>query len=102
MRANVKDKDLYTYILLLTSKRGTTVAGGAFIKLAATMQTVRVLPLSGLGLLFGIDRLMATCTIRLLVSVLVNIEATMASIQRVLEEATKITPATETPPIEGR
>jgi aerobic C4-dicarboxylate transport protein len=49
-------------ILLLTSKGGTTVAGGAFIKLAATLQTVRSLPLSGLGLLFGIDRLMATCT----------------------------------------
>ena len=49
-------------ILLLTSKGGTTVAGGAFIKLAATLQTVRTLPLSGLGLLFGIDRLMATCT----------------------------------------
>lgn len=49
-------------ILLLTSKGGTTVAGGAFIKLAATLQTVRALPLNGLGLLFGIDRLMATCT----------------------------------------
>ncbi len=49
-------------ILLLTSKGGTTVAGGAFIKLAATLQTVRSLPLSGLGLLFGVDRLMATCT----------------------------------------
>ena len=49
-------------VLLLTSKGGTTVAGGAFIKLAATLQTVRTLPLSGLGLLFGIDRLMATCT----------------------------------------
>jgi aerobic C4-dicarboxylate transport protein len=49
-------------ILLLTSKGGTTVAGGAFIKLAATLQTVRSLPLNGLGLLFGIDRLMATCT----------------------------------------
>ncbi len=49
-------------VLLLTSKGGTTVAGGAFIKLAATLQTVRSLPLSGLGLLFGIDRLMATCT----------------------------------------
>jgi aerobic C4-dicarboxylate transport protein len=49
-------------ILLLTSKGGTTVAGGAFIKLAATLQTVRALPLSGLGLLFGVDRLMATCT----------------------------------------
>lgn len=49
-------------ILLLTSKGGTTVAGGAFIKLAATLQTVKALPLSGLGLLFGVDRLMATCT----------------------------------------
>jgi aerobic C4-dicarboxylate transport protein len=49
-------------ILLLTSKGGTTVAGGAFIKLAATLQTVRTLPLNGLGLLFGVDRLMATCT----------------------------------------
>ena len=49
-------------VLMLTSKGGTTVAGGAFIKLAATMQSVRVLPLGGLSLLFGIDRLMATCT----------------------------------------
>ncbi|MES2605157.1 MAG: cation:dicarboxylase symporter family transporter, partial [Pseudomonadota bacterium] len=49
-------------ILMLTSKGGTTVAGGAFVKLAATLQTVRTLPLGGLGLLFGIDRLMATCT----------------------------------------
>ena len=49
-------------ILLLTSKGGTTVAGGAFIKLAATLQTVHTLPLNGLGLLFGVDRLMATCT----------------------------------------
>ena len=32
------------------------------MKLAATLQTVRSLPLGGLGLLFGIDRLMATCT----------------------------------------
>jgi aerobic C4-dicarboxylate transport protein len=49
-------------ILFLTSKGGTTVAGGAFIKLAATLQTVKTLPLNGLGLLFGVDRLMATCT----------------------------------------
>ena len=49
-------------ILLLTSKGGTTVAGGAFIKLAATLQTVHTLPLNGLGLLFGVDRMMATCT----------------------------------------
>jgi aerobic C4-dicarboxylate transport protein len=49
-------------VLSLTSKGGTTVAGGAFIKLAATLQSVKTLPISGLGLLFGIDRLMATAT----------------------------------------
>jgi aerobic C4-dicarboxylate transport protein len=49
-------------ILSLTSKGGTTVAGGAFIKLAATLQSVKSLPLGGLGLLFGIDRMMATAT----------------------------------------
>ena len=47
-------------ITMLTSKGGTTVAGGAFIKLAATLQSIRSLPLNGLGLLFGVDRLMAT------------------------------------------
>ena len=49
-------------VLMLTSKGGTTVAGGAFVKLAATLEAVRVLPLGGLSLLFGIDRLMDTCT----------------------------------------
>jgi aerobic C4-dicarboxylate transport protein len=49
-------------VLMLTSKGGTTVAGGAFIKLAATLDAVRVLPLGGLSLMFGIDRLMSTCT----------------------------------------
>ncbi|GAB2900667.1 dicarboxylate/amino acid:cation symporter [Paraburkholderia jirisanensis] len=49
-------------VLMLTSKGGTTVAGGAFIKLAATMESLRVLPLSGLALMFGIDRLMAPVT----------------------------------------
>ena len=63
-------------VLLLTSKGGTTVAGGAFIKLAATLQTVRSLPLSGLGLLFGIDRLMATCTA--LTNVVGNVVAVFA------------------------
>lgn len=48
-------------VLLLTSKGGTTVAGGAFVKLAATLQTVKTLPLAGLNLLFGVDRLMSTC-----------------------------------------
>jgi aerobic C4-dicarboxylate transport protein len=47
-------------VMLFTSKGGTTVAGGAFIKLAATLQSNGGLPLGGLGLLFGIDRFMAT------------------------------------------
>jgi aerobic C4-dicarboxylate transport protein len=46
-------------VLLLTSKGGTAVAGGAFVKLAATLQSVKVLPLSGLPLLFSVDRIMA-------------------------------------------
>ncbi|WP_233838300.1 cation:dicarboxylate symporter family transporter [Paraburkholderia sp. ZP32-5] len=49
-------------VLMLTSKGGAMVAGGAFIKLAATMESVKALPLNGLGLLFGIDRPMATAT----------------------------------------
>lgn len=46
-------------VLLLTSKGGTAVAGGAFVKLAATLQSVKVLPLGGLSLLFSVDRVMA-------------------------------------------
>lgn len=46
-------------VMLLTSKGGTAVAGGAFVKLAATLQSVQVLPPSGLPLLFSVDRLMA-------------------------------------------
>ena len=47
-------------VMLLTSKGGSTIAGGAFVKLAATMQTLRTLPLGGLNLIFGVDRLLAT------------------------------------------
>jgi aerobic C4-dicarboxylate transport protein len=47
-------------VMLFTSKGGSTVAGGAFVKLAATMQTVPTLPMGGLGLIFGVDRLLAT------------------------------------------
>ncbi|MGO4660005.1 cation:dicarboxylase symporter family transporter, partial [Ensifer sp. 2YAB10] len=63
-------------VLSLTSKGGTTVAGGAFVKLAATLQSVRSLPLGGLGLLFGIDRVMAVATA--LVNVVGNTMAVFA------------------------
>ena len=48
--------------MLLTSKGGAGAAGGAVIKLAATLESVRVLPLGALGLLFGIDRVLAIAT----------------------------------------
>jgi Na+/H+-dicarboxylate symporter len=53
------DQIVVLAVLLLTSKGGTAVAGGAFVKLAATLQSVRVLPLSGLPLLFSVDRILA-------------------------------------------
>jgi aerobic C4-dicarboxylate transport protein len=49
-------------VMLLTSKGGAGAAGGAFVKLAATIQSSRVLPIAGVGLLFGIDRVLAIAT----------------------------------------
>ncbi|NML35375.1 cation:dicarboxylate symporter family transporter [Paraburkholderia antibiotica] len=49
-------------VMMLTSKGGAGAAGGAVVKLAATVQTARVLPLAGVGLLFGIDRVLAIAT----------------------------------------
>ncbi|OZI60550.1 cation:dicarboxylate symporter family transporter [Bordetella genomosp. 11] len=49
-------------VMLVTSKGGAGAAGGALVKLTATLQSTRVLPLSGVGLLFGIDRILAIAT----------------------------------------
>jgi aerobic C4-dicarboxylate transport protein len=49
-------------VMMLTSKGGAGAAGGALVKLAGTLQSSHVLPLSGLGLLFGIDRILAIGT----------------------------------------
>lgn len=49
-------------VMLLTSKGGAGAAGGALVKLAATVQTSGALPVSGVSLLFGIDRLLAIAT----------------------------------------
>ena len=49
-------------VMLLTSKGGAGAAGGALVKLAATLQSSRALPLSGVSLLFGIDRVLAIAT----------------------------------------
>lgn len=48
--------------MLVTSKGGAGAAGGALVKLTATLQSTRALPLSGVGLLFGIDRVLAIAT----------------------------------------
>ncbi|MDE1164827.1 MAG: cation:dicarboxylase symporter family transporter [Pseudomonas sp.] len=49
-------------VMMLTSKGGAGAAGGAVIKLAATLQSVKVLPMGAVGLLFGIDRILAIAT----------------------------------------
>jgi aerobic C4-dicarboxylate transport protein len=49
-------------VMLLTSKGGAGAAGGALVKLAATLQPSRALPLSGVGLPLGIDRVLAIAT----------------------------------------
>jgi len=46
-------------VLLFTSKGGAAVSGAGFVKLAATLQSVKTLPLSGLGVLIGVDRFMS-------------------------------------------
>lgn len=46
-------------ILLFTSKGGAAVSGAGFVKLTATLQSVPTLPLSGLGVLLGVDRFMS-------------------------------------------
>jgi aerobic C4-dicarboxylate transport protein len=46
-------------ILMLTSKGAAAVTGSGFITLAATVTATGVLPIAGLGLLFGVDRFMS-------------------------------------------
>lgn len=49
-------------VMMLTSKGGAGAAGGALVKLAATIESSGALPLAGVGLLFGIDRILAIAT----------------------------------------
>lgn len=46
-------------ILLLTSKGAAGVTGSGFIVLASTLTAMKVIPLEGLALLFGVDRFMS-------------------------------------------
>jgi aerobic C4-dicarboxylate transport protein len=45
-------------ILLLTSKGGAGVAGAALVALAATLGSTHILPVAGIALVIGVDRLM--------------------------------------------
>jgi aerobic C4-dicarboxylate transport protein len=46
-------------LLLLTSKGSAAMTGGGFITLAATLSSLKSLPIAGLALLFGVDRFMS-------------------------------------------
>ncbi len=53
------DQLLLLGILMLTSKGTAAVSGGAFVTLAATLSSTHFLPVSGLVLLVGIDRVLS-------------------------------------------
>jgi aerobic C4-dicarboxylate transport protein len=46
-------------VMLLTSKGAAAVSGAAFVTLAASMASIHNLPISGLALLLGVDRILA-------------------------------------------
>ncbi len=62
-------------ILLFTSKGAAGVAGSAFIVLAATVQATGFLPVEGLALLLGVDRLMSS--VRAVTNLIGNAVATV-------------------------
>ena len=49
-------------VMFLTSKGGAGATGGALVKLTASLQSTGVLPLGGIGLIFGIDRILGIAT----------------------------------------
>lgn len=62
-------------ILLLTSKGAAGVTGSGFIVLASTLSAMKVIPLEGLALLFGVDRFMSEG--RAIVNIIGNTIATV-------------------------
>jgi aerobic C4-dicarboxylate transport protein len=63
-------------ILMLTSKGAAAVTGSGFIVLAATVQATGFLPMDGLALLLGIDRIMSS--FRAMTNLIGNAVATAA------------------------
>jgi aerobic C4-dicarboxylate transport protein len=62
-------------ILMLTSKGGAGVAGAALVALAATLGSTHILPVAGIALVIGVDRLMNE--IRALTNLVGNAVATV-------------------------
>ena len=63
-------------ILLVTSKGGAGVAGAALIALAATLSATSIIPMAGIALVIGIDRIMNE--VRAVTNLIGNAVATMA------------------------
>ena len=47
-------------MLMLTSKGAAGVTGSGFIVLASTLTAIKVIPIEGVAILFGVDRFMST------------------------------------------
>lgn len=62
-------------ILLLTSKGGAGVAGAALVALTATLSTHNIIPVAGITLIIGIDRVLNE--IRAIVNMIGNAVATI-------------------------
>lgn len=63
-------------ILLVTSKGGAGVAGAALIALAATLSATSIIPMAGIALIIGIDRIMNE--VRAVTNLIGNAVATVA------------------------
>jgi len=63
-------------ILLVTSKGGAGVAGAALIALAATLSATSIIPMAGIALVIGIDRIMNE--VRAVTNLIGNAVATVA------------------------
>lgn len=48
-------------VAMLTSKGASGITGAGFVTLAATLESVKIIPLASLGMLIGIDRFMSEC-----------------------------------------
>ena len=56
---DITQQVLLLAILMLTSKGTAAVSGGAFVTLAATLSSTHFLPVAGLALVIGIDRILS-------------------------------------------